>query len=142
MVFYFNLSWFKRQLSFTNTVVQSEMINLNQSRKKTERWCVRCIKTKQKQKQTKTTWKTILLHTHIDILNLISLKNVTWHLTFRYINRWTLCRMVISTACDNCIISRDDFILQCEIKYRRTEYESSLGICCQIWTRSNNDGTV
>jgi hypothetical protein len=35
---------------------------------------------------------------HIDILNLISLKNVTWHLTFRSINRWTLGRMVISTA--------------------------------------------
>jgi len=59
--------------------------------------------------------------------------------TFRYINRWTLCRMVISTARevistarDNCIISRDDFILHCEIKYKRTEYESSLGICCQI----------
>ena len=57
-----------------------------------------------------------ILHTHIDILNLISLKNVTWHLTFRYINRWTLCCMVISTASDNCIISRDDFILHCEIK--------------------------
>ena len=84
----------------------------------------------------------VLLHTHIDILNLISLKNVTWHLTFRYVTRWTLCRMVISTARDNCIISRDDFILHCEIKYRRTEYGSSLGICCQIWTRPNNYGTV
>ena len=39
-----------------------------------------------------------------------------------------LCRIVISTARDNCIISRDDFILNCEIKYRRTEYDSSLGI--------------
>ena len=47
-------------------------------------------------------------------------------------------REVISTARDNCIISRDDFILRCEIKYRRTEYESSLGICCQILTRPNN----
>ena len=64
----------------------------------------------------------MLLHTHIDILNLISLKNITWHLTFRYINRWTLCRMVITTARDNCIISCDDFILHCEIKYRRTWY--------------------
>ena len=89
------------------------------------------------------------MHTDIDILNLISLKNVTWHLTFRLINRWTLCRMVISTARDaistareNCIISRDDFILHCEIKHRRTAYESSLGICCQIWTRPNNYGTV
>ena len=27
----------------------------------------------------------VLLHTHTDILNLISLKNVTWHLTFRFI---------------------------------------------------------
>jgi hypothetical protein len=35
---------------------------------------------------------------YIYILNLISLKNVTWHLTFRSINRWTLGRMVISTA--------------------------------------------
>ena len=94
-------------------------------------------------------WQYQLLHTHIYILNLISLKNVTWHLTFRYINRWTLCRMVISTARevistarDNCIILRDDFILRCEIKYRRTEYESSLGICCQISTRPNNYGTV
>lgn len=26
-----------------------------------------------------------------DILNLISQKNVTCHLTFHYINRWTLC---------------------------------------------------
>jgi hypothetical protein len=40
----------------------------------------------------------VLLHTHIDILNLISLKNVAWHLTFRSINRWTLGHMVISTA--------------------------------------------
>jgi hypothetical protein len=42
--------------------------------------------------------KNILLHTHIDILNLISLKNVTWHLKFSSINRWTLGRMVISNA--------------------------------------------
>jgi hypothetical protein len=86
-------------------------------------------------------WYVVLLHTHIDILNLISLKNVTWHLIFRYINRWTLVRMVILTARDNCIISRDDFILHCENKYRRTEY-GSLGICWQIWTRPNNYGTV
>ena len=83
----------------------------------------------------------ILLHTHIDILNLISLKNVTWHLIFRYVNRWTLVRMVISTARDNCIISRDDFIIHCENKCRRIEY-GSLGICWQIWTRPNNYGTV
>ena len=90
-----------------------------------------------------------LLHTHIDILNLISLKNVTWHSTFRYINSWTLCHMVISTARDvistvrdNCIISPDDFILHCDIKHRHTEYESSLSICCQIWTRPHNYGTV
>ena len=86
--------------------------------------------------------KTFLLQTNINILNLISLKNVTWHLTFLYINRWTLCRMVISTTRDNCIISRDNFILHCEIKHRRTEYGSSLGICCQIWTRPNHYGTV
>ena len=41
-----------------------------------------------------------LLHTHIDILNLINLKNVTWHLTFSSINHWTIGRMVISTARD------------------------------------------
>jgi hypothetical protein len=48
-------------------------------------------------------------------------------MTFRSINRWTLDRMVISTALDNCIISRDNFILHCDNKYRRTEYGSSLG---------------
>jgi hypothetical protein len=54
------------------------------------------------------------------------------HMTFRSINRWTFIgRMVISNVRDNCI-SRHDFILHCEIKYRRTEYGSSLGICCQI----------
>ena len=42
--------------------------------------------------------RNVLLHTRIDILNLVSLKNVTWHLTFRSINRSTLGRMVISTA--------------------------------------------
>ena len=41
-------------------------------------------------------------------------------------------RDVISSTRDNCIISRDDFILHCEIKHRRTEYESSLDICYQI----------
>jgi hypothetical protein len=45
-------------------------------------------------------------------------------------------------ARSDCIISRDDFILHCEIKYRRTEYESSLGICCQILTRPNNYGSA
>ena len=87
-------------------------------------------------------YKIILLHTHIDILNLISLKNVTWHLTFRSINRWAIGRIVISTTRDNYIISLDDFILHCENKYRRTEYGSSLDICCQIWTRPNNYVTV
>ena len=43
--------------------------------------------------------KRIILHTHLEILNSISLKNDTWHLTFRSINSWMLCRMVISTAC-------------------------------------------
>ena len=47
-----------------------------------------------------TTIKIILLHTHKNILNLISLKNVTWHSTFRSIDRWTLGRMVMSTACE------------------------------------------
>ena len=42
----------------------------------------------------------VLLHTHINILNLISRKNVTWHLTFRPITRWTLSRMFISNARD------------------------------------------
>ena len=43
--------------------------------------------------------KRIILHTHLEILNSISLKNDIWHLTFRSINSWMLCRMVISTAC-------------------------------------------
>jgi hypothetical protein len=64
----------------------------------------------------------------------------------RYVTRSRpLCPMlatVMSTARANCIISRDDFILHCEIKHRRTEYGTSLGICCQILTRPNNYGTV
>ena len=50
-------------------------------------------------------------------------------MTFRSINRWTLCHMVISTARE-------------KTPMKITEYGTSLSICCYIWTRPNNYGTV
>ena len=60
--------------------------------------CGRNSGTRHQFKSSFSECKNILLHTHTDILNLINLKNVIWHLTFRSITRWTLGRMVISTA--------------------------------------------